>query len=88
MGIIHEDNESTITVANSGYSPQLRHLGKHHRISLGLVHEFIKHDDIVLQHIETKFQKGDLLTKGLPGPKHQSALEMVRLLGGAMFIHR
>ena len=38
-GVIHEDNKSTITVINTGYSPQLRHLARHHRINLGLVHE-------------------------------------------------
>ena len=72
---------STITVANSGYSPQLRHLHKHHRISLGLVHDFVSHSDISLEHIETTKQKGDLLTKGLSRPKHSAALELVRLMG-------
>ncbi len=73
MGVVHEDNESTITVANNGYSPQLRHLNKHHRISLGLVHEFIKHDDVTLK--ETNAQKGDILTKGFNKSKHQSAMK-------------
>ena len=61
--VINEDNESTITVINAGYSPQLRYLPKHHRISLGLVHELCQEDDIVLQHIGTDKQKGDILTK-------------------------
>ena len=80
-GIIYEDNQSTITVANSGYSPQLRHLHKHHRISLGLVHDFVTHEDIALEYIDTNLQKGDLMTKGLSKPKHQSAMELVRLMG-------
>ena len=75
--VINEDNESTITVIKSGYSPQLRYLAKHHRISLGLVHELCSHDDIVLQHIGTDKQKGDILTKGLQRPKHEPALQMV-----------
>ena len=81
-GAIFEDNQSTITVANSGYSPQLRHLHKHHRISLGLVHDFIQHEDITLNYIETNLQKGDLMTKGLNKPKHASAMDLVRLVGG------
>ncbi len=32
--VLHEDNMSTIVVINAGYSPQLRHIAKHHRISL------------------------------------------------------
>jgi hypothetical protein len=75
--VINEDNESTITVIKSGYSPQLRYLAKHHRISLGLVHELCSHDDIILQHIGTDKQKGDILTKGLQRPKHEPALQMV-----------
>ena len=53
---------------------------KHHRISLGLVHELISsHDDIELVHVETNLQKGDLMTKGLQRPKHDPAMEMVGL---------
>ena len=78
-GIVHEDNESTIVVAKSGYSSQLRHLAKHHRISLGLVHEFVSHPDIDLRHIDTNLQKGDLMTKGLTKAKHEAALELVQL---------
>ena len=48
VSVIHEDNMSTITVVNAGYSPQLRHLQKHHRSSLGDVHELCRHDDIIL----------------------------------------
>ena len=86
LGVIHEDNESTITVANNGYSPQLRHLNKHHRISLGLVHDFVCHDDILLRHIESAKQKGDLLTKGLPKLKHSAAMDLVQLIG-AICVH-
>ncbi len=54
-------------------------MAKHHRISLGLVHELCQQDDIVLVHIETNKQKGDLLTKGLQRPKHDPAMDMVGL---------
>ena len=77
--VINEDNQSTISVIDAGYSPQLRYLPKHHRISLGLVHELCQHDDIHLQHIETEKQKGDLMTKGLQRPKHEPAMHMVGL---------
>ena len=70
---------STITVVQAGYSAQLRHIAKHHRISLGLVHEFCNHDDIDLIHCPTDEQKGDLTTKGLQRPKHEPAMRMVGL---------
>ena len=78
-GVINEDNMSTITVIETGYSPQLRHLQKHHRISLGLVHELCNQEDIVVQHVETSKQKGDILTKGLQRPKHDPACKMIGL---------
>jgi hypothetical protein len=78
-GIIFEDNQSTIVVAKNGYSPQLRHLAKHHRISLGLVHDFLQHPDLTIQYITTDKQKGDLLTKGLSRAKHDEAMRMVGL---------
>ena len=79
VSVVHEDNMSTITVIDAGYSPQLRHIQKHHRISLGEVHELCQHDDIVLEHVETDKQKGDLMTKGLARPKHEPAMKMVGL---------
>ena len=77
--VLNEDNQSTISVIKAGYSPQLRYLSKHHRVSLGLVNELCKHDDISLVHIDTEKQKGDLMTKGLARPKHEPAMHMVGL---------
>ena len=78
---IFEDNESTLAVIRSGYSPQLRHVAKHQRISVSIVHELCNHKDgdITASYIETSKQKGDLLTKGLDRSKHNAALELVGL---------
>ena len=78
-GKIWEDNMSTITVIENGYSPQLRHLQKHHRISLGIVHELCLDEDIDVNHTSTDKQKGDILPKGLTRPKHEPACRMVGL---------
>ena len=51
--VLH-DNMSTIVVINAGYSPQLRHIQKHHRISIGEVHELCQHDDIIFEHINRR----------------------------------
>ncbi|MFM7852790.1 MAG: hypothetical protein ACKO96_12955, partial [Flammeovirgaceae bacterium] len=75
----HEDNMSTITVIEAGYSPQLRHLQKHHRISLGIVHEMCNQEDISVKYIESNSQKGDILTKGLARPKHEPACKLIGL---------
>jgi hypothetical protein len=77
--VIHEDNMSTITVVESGYSPQLRYINKHHRISLGLVHELCKKPDLKMKHCATEKQKGDVFTKGLARAKHEAAMHMVGL---------
>jgi hypothetical protein len=77
--VIHEDNASTIAVVKNGYSPQLRHLAKHHRISLGIVHEMCEQPDIEMIHCPTDEQKGDLMTKGLARGKHEIAMQMVGL---------
>ena len=74
---LEEDNESTIVVVENGYSSQLRHLDKHHRISLGVVHELCLADDIHLRHVGTNEQKADLMTKPLDRAKLESAREIV-----------
>ena len=79
QAVMHEDNMSTIVVINACYSPPLRHIQKHHRISLGEVSELCKSENMKLIHIETDKQKGDLMTKGLARPKHESAMYMVGL---------
>ena len=78
-GSIREDNEATIKVIKSGFSPQLRHLAKHHRIALSLVHELCTGEDIAVTYCPTAEQKGDLMTKGLDRVKHSAACLMVGL---------
>ena len=74
-----EDNMSTITVIKAGYSPALRFIPKHHRISLGLVSELCK-DLVELEHVESAKQRGDILTKGLGPEKHALALGLTGLI--------
>ena len=67
------------TLIETGYSPQLRHLQKRHRISLGLVHELCNQEDSVVQHVETSKQEGDIPTKEFQRPKHDPACKMIGL---------
>ena len=79
-GIVHEDNMSTIEVIKTGYSAKLRHvMPRHYRTSLGIVHEMCLDPMIVVEHIATNEQKGDLMTKGLARPKHDPACKLVGL---------
>ena len=57
----------------------MRHLVKHHRISLGVTHELCLDPMLDVEHVTTDKQKGDLLTKGLARPKHEPACRMVGL---------
>ena len=57
----------------------MRHLAKHHRISVGIVHEFCLDPRIGVNHVSSDKQKGDLMTKGLARPKHEPACRMVGL---------
>ena len=78
-GKLFEDNMSTIEVIKVGYSSKMRHLAKHHRISVGIVHEFCQDPMIGVNHVSSDKQKGDLMTKGLARPKHEPACRMVGL---------
>ena len=76
-GKLFEDNMSTIIKV--GYSATVRHLVKHHRISLGVTHEMCLDPMLDVEHVTTDKQKGDLLTKGLARPKLEPACRMVGL---------
>jgi hypothetical protein len=78
-GKVFEDNQSTIEVMKVGYSSKMRHLAKHHRISVGVTHDFLQQVDIDAPWCPTDKQKGDKLTKGLARPKHEPACELIGL---------
>ena len=76
-GKVHEDNQPTTEVMKVGYSAKMRHLAKHHRISIGVTHDFIEQDDIDAVYCPTDLQKGDIFSKGLARPKHEPACELI-----------
>ena len=84
-GKVFEDNQSTIEVMKVGYSSKMRHLAKHHRISIGVTHDFVSQDDIDVPWCPTDKQKGDILTKGLARPKHEPACELIGLYPYVIF---
>ena len=76
---VFEDNTAVVSIILKGYSNELRHLSKTHRIHVASTAETINNaDDITVQHIETTQQKGDVFTKGLPLSKWRNALELLQ----------
>ena len=70
---LYEDNNAAITAVNKGYSPNMRHIPRTQRTSIGLLHEIIcdteSRDEnsgtIDLIKVDTKIHKGDMFTKEL-----------------------
>ena len=61
--IIFEDNQSTILVAEKGYSKQLRHLGRTHRVSLAWLSDSLIANNGRIIYCPTELQAADLYTK-------------------------
>jgi len=82
--VCKEDNSQAIIAAQKGYSPALRHLARHHRISVGFINEFFHPPETdqytpVIIYQETNEHKGDFMTKSLDRVKFQRALDMINL---------
>ena len=81
---VKEDNSATVVSITKGYSPSLRSLKRHHKISLGFLHETFKNEDLdddegraVLMKARTDEHKGDLFTKEMDVQKFLHALKML-----------
>ncbi len=81
--VVKEDNESCIRVALAGYSQSMRHIAKHHSLAIGTAHECISAPNRRIDHINTKRQRADPLTKGL-GP---TDMVLARSLMGVFPLH-
>ena len=79
VAILREDNQACIRLLRTGYSAQLRHVAKTHRVNLAFVSECIRNNNVLMEYCDTKVQKADFLTKGLDRIKLQVALELVGL---------
>ena len=79
-----EDNQATILVVRTGYSPKLRHITRTHKVSLSGLSEVFRDDTVTLEYCQTDKQAADIFTKALPPQKWGSAL---RLLGVRTDLH-
>ena len=60
---VYEDNNSAITVGDKGYSKQLRHVSRTHRVNIAWVSEVLALPDVDIHHIDSARQAADILTK-------------------------
>jgi hypothetical protein len=74
---IHEDNQACILICGVGWSPVMRHLAKHAKVSLGAVSEMLRQEGRSISYIATEEQAADLMTKSLAGIKLARALLLV-----------
>jgi hypothetical protein len=64
--LLMEDNDSVIKMTIKGRSPAMRHVPRTHRIDLDWLFERIRVDPGVgIRYVGTRFQLGDILTKGM-----------------------
>ena len=77
---IYEDNESTARILFSGYSKQMRHLKRTHKINIASVKEQVDRDDTQLHICPTTKQKADAFTKALEPAKWPAAMRMMGML--------
>jgi len=79
--LVLEDNTSVIAILACGYSLALRCLAKHTRLNIGALSELYSDPTVrAVRHVVSRQQRGDLMTKGLPGPTHGRALQLMGLL--------
>ena len=73
--LILEDNEPVIKMTIKGRSPNMKHVGRVHRINLDLLFECFQEDpEISIRWVDTKQQVADFRTKGQFTAEQWSAL--------------
>jgi hypothetical protein len=74
-----EDNVAAELILTSGFSAQLRHLSRTHRISLSSLSESVKSHGLTIQRCPSEAMKADPLTKTFPANKWGHALHLLGL---------
>lgn len=59
----YEDNQSAIKIIETGYSQQMRHVARTHRVDIAWIKERFDTDNIDMRYIETQRQAADIFTK-------------------------
>ena len=72
---LHVDNVAAIVLAEGGGSTRTRHL----RVRSAFIRDLLRKDDLRVVHCPGDVQPADILTKILPGPRHQTLSNMLGL---------
>jgi hypothetical protein len=59
----YEDNQACITIVGTGRNPQLRHLGRTHKVDVQWLHEMFADAGFQLEYIQSDDQAADIFTK-------------------------
>ena len=80
---VFEDNEGCIACVQKGYTPTMRHIGRVHRTSIGMLHEIFEgrsldeYGGATLEYSPSKTHKGDPFTKELSPMLFKSAVDLI-----------
>ena len=84
--VVHEDNAQVVSAVARGYSPALKHLARHLRLSIGFLEEFFADSkgqrqwgSARLVKVPSADQKADVFTKALAPPMFVKACEMIMM---------
>ena len=75
--VFHEDNTAFIQVCRSGRNQTMRHLNRHHRISVGFLHEVFQRSDWELLYTPSEEMCADIFTKAFSDPTKWRAARML-----------
>ena len=75
--VIQEDDQATIRIVETGYSPKLRHTSRTHKVNLGSLNEILHDKGIKIECVETDKQVADIFTKALEPLKWPNALQLM-----------
>ena len=65
------DNSTAVQDYEEGYSKAMRHLKKHHGVSIGIISDAANREDTEIISEPSAQNTSDILTKGLGGIKHE-----------------
>jgi len=63
--VVETDNDAALVAVRAGHSKKMIYLRRHHRVSLGLIHDYVTCEFADIERVPTEFNTADLFTKPL-----------------------
>ena len=84
---LREDNQAAIKIVEAGFSTALRHMQKHHRVSIGFLHDAIQPGNhMTLEYVNTEDQFADVFTKPLARAAFEHVISQVGAIMPASYL--